>query len=136
MLWIWRGAKPRTLSEDFKECAHFNMSVFEPLSGYPGHLGNLITFYKIFPKKREWWCQPNVRVCVCVCVSVHYMCVCVSVRVCRREGVRTYVGVYVCAPPVPKGLGQNLGCSKKGLVAFRARGSALVAFRARGRFTS
>ena len=74
MLWIWRGAKPRTLSEDFKDCAHFNMSVFEPLSGYPGHLGNLITFYKIFPRKREWWCQPNVRVsnvCMYVCMCIH-----------------------------------------------------------------
>ena len=42
------------------------MSVLESLSGRPGHLGNLITFYKIFPRKREWWCQPNIRVCVCV----------------------------------------------------------------------
>ena len=92
MLWIWRGAKPRTLSEDFKDCAHFNMSVFEPLSGYPGHLGNLITFYKIFPRKREWWCQPNVRVCMlcvlCMCVVLcdvlcYVYCVCIVCVLCE-----------------------------------------------------
>ena len=41
------------------------MSVFELVLGYPGHLGNLINLYKIFSRKCEWWCQPNVRVCVC-----------------------------------------------------------------------
>ena len=66
MLWIWRGAKPRTLSEDFKDCVHFNMSVLEPLLGYPGHLGNLVTFYKIFPRNVSGGVNPT-SVCVCVC---------------------------------------------------------------------
>ena len=46
----------------------------------------LLVFYKIFPRKREWWCQPNVRVSVCVCC----VCACVCVSLCA------YVRTCVC----------------------------------------